>query len=35
MIIVVLLLAISNDRTLRELKASRWKRLQRLNYTLF
>jgi methionine sulfoxide reductase heme-binding subunit len=34
-VIVVLLLAISTDRSLRELKAKRWKDLQRLNYTLF
>lgn len=33
--IVVLLLAISTDRSLRELKAKQWKDLQRLNYTLF
>lgn len=35
LVIVVGLLALSNDRSLRELKASRWKRLQRLNYALF
>jgi sulfoxide reductase heme-binding subunit YedZ len=34
-VIVVLLLVVSNDRCLRELKARRWKDLQRLNYTLF
>jgi sulfoxide reductase heme-binding subunit YedZ len=34
-VIVVLLLVISTDRYLRELKAERWKDLQRLNYTLF
>lgn len=33
--IVVGLLALSNDRSLRELKAKRWKNLQRLNYALF
>lgn len=33
--IVVGLLAISTDRSLRELKAKRWKNLQRLNYALF
>jgi methionine sulfoxide reductase heme-binding subunit len=35
LVIAVLLLAISNDRALQELKATRWKSLQRLNYTLF
>jgi len=35
LVIVVGLLAISTDRSLRELKAKRWKNLQRLNYTLF
>jgi sulfoxide reductase heme-binding subunit YedZ len=35
LVIVVGLLAISTDRALRELKARRWKRLQRLNYALF
>jgi sulfoxide reductase heme-binding subunit YedZ len=35
LVIVVLLITISNDRALRELKAKRWKSLQRLNYTLF
>ena len=35
LVIVVGLLAISNDLALRKLKASRWKRLQRLNYLLF
>ena len=35
LVIVVGLLAISTDRTLRELKARRWKNLQRLNYALF
>lgn len=34
-VLVVLLLAISNDAALRELKGRRWKDLQRLNYTLF
>jgi sulfoxide reductase heme-binding subunit YedZ len=34
-VIVVGLLAISTDRSLRELKAKRWKSLQRLNYALF
>jgi sulfoxide reductase heme-binding subunit YedZ len=34
-VIVVGLLALSNDRSLRELKAKRWKKLQRLNYALF
>jgi methionine sulfoxide reductase heme-binding subunit len=34
-VLVVLLLVVSTDRTLRELKSSRWKDLQRLNYTLF
>jgi sulfoxide reductase heme-binding subunit YedZ len=34
-VIVVLLLVISTDRSLRELKSKRWKDLQRLNYTLF
>jgi methionine sulfoxide reductase heme-binding subunit len=32
---VVMLLVVSTDRYLRELKARRWKDLQRLNYTLF
>jgi sulfoxide reductase heme-binding subunit YedZ len=35
LVIVVGLLALSNDRSLRELKAKRWKNLQRLNYVLF
>lgn len=35
LVIVIGLLALSNDRSLRELKAGRWKRLQRLNYALF
>jgi sulfoxide reductase heme-binding subunit YedZ len=35
LVIVVGLLAMSTDRTLRELKARRWKHLQRLNYALF
>jgi sulfoxide reductase heme-binding subunit YedZ len=35
LVIVVGLLAISTDRCLRELKAKRWKNLQRLNYALF
>jgi sulfoxide reductase heme-binding subunit YedZ len=35
LVIVVGLLALSTDRTLRELKAKRWKNLQRLNYALF
>ncbi|MBI2885790.1 MAG: ferric reductase-like transmembrane domain-containing protein [Chloroflexi bacterium] len=35
LVIVVMLLALSNDATLRELKARTWKDLQRLNYTLF
>jgi methionine sulfoxide reductase heme-binding subunit len=34
-VIVVLLLVLSTDQSLRELKAKRWKDLQRLNYTLF
>ncbi len=34
-VIVVGLLVLSTDRSLRELKAKRWKDLQRLNYTLF
>jgi sulfoxide reductase heme-binding subunit YedZ len=34
-IIVVLLLVLSTDRYLQELKSRRWKDLQRLNYTLF
>jgi sulfoxide reductase heme-binding subunit YedZ len=35
LVIVVGLLAISTDRSLRDLKAKRWKNLQRLNYALF
>jgi sulfoxide reductase heme-binding subunit YedZ len=35
LVIVVGLLAISTDGSLRELKARRWKNLQRLNYALF
>jgi DMSO/TMAO reductase YedYZ heme-binding membrane subunit len=35
LVIVVGLLAISTNRSVRELKAERWKNLQRLNYTLF
>ena len=35
LVIVVGLLALSNDRSLRELKAKRWKNLQRTNYFLF
>jgi sulfoxide reductase heme-binding subunit YedZ len=35
LVIVVGLLAISTDSSLRELKARRWKSLQRLNYALF
>ena len=35
LVIVTGLLALSNDRSLRELKARRWKNLQRLNYALF
>lgn len=34
-VIVVMLLAISSDSALGELKAKTWKDLQRLNYTLF
>jgi sulfoxide reductase heme-binding subunit YedZ len=34
-VIVVLLLVMSTDRTLRDLKSSRWKDLQRLTYALF
>jgi len=34
-VIVVGLLAISSDATMRELKARKWKDFQRLNYTLF
>jgi sulfoxide reductase heme-binding subunit YedZ len=35
LLIVAGLLALSTDASLRELKARRWKRLQRLNYALF
>jgi DMSO/TMAO reductase YedYZ heme-binding membrane subunit len=35
LVILVGLLAISTDGSLRELKARRWKNLQRLNYALF
>ena len=35
LVIVAGLLAISNNRSVRELKGMRWKSLQRLNYTLF
>jgi DMSO/TMAO reductase YedYZ heme-binding membrane subunit len=35
LVIVVGLLVISTNRSVRELKAERWKNLQRLNYTLF
>ena len=35
LVIVAGLLALSTDRSIRELKAERWKNLQRLNYTLF
>jgi sulfoxide reductase heme-binding subunit YedZ len=35
LVIVVGLLTISTNRSVRELKAERWKNLQRLNYTLF
>ena len=35
LVIVAGLLALSNDRSLRELKARRWKNLQRMNYALF
>jgi sulfoxide reductase heme-binding subunit YedZ len=35
LVIAAGLLAISTDRSLRELKAGPWKRLQRLNYALF
>jgi sulfoxide reductase heme-binding subunit YedZ len=35
LVIVVGLLAISTNRSVQELKAKRWKNLQRLNYTLF
>jgi sulfoxide reductase heme-binding subunit YedZ len=34
-VLVVLLLVVSTDRMLREIKSRRWKDLQRLNYTLF
>jgi methionine sulfoxide reductase heme-binding subunit len=34
-VLVMLLLVVSTDRYLRELKAARWKDLQRVNYTLF
>jgi methionine sulfoxide reductase heme-binding subunit len=34
-VVVVLLLAISTDRSLRQLQIRGWKRLQRLNYALF
>ena len=33
--IVAMLFALSNDDSLRQLKARAWKDLQRLNYTLF
>lgn len=35
LVILAGLLALSNDRSLRELKAKRWKSLQRFNYALF
>jgi DMSO/TMAO reductase YedYZ heme-binding membrane subunit len=35
LVIVVMLFALSTDSALRELKASTWKDLQRLNYILF
>jgi sulfoxide reductase heme-binding subunit YedZ len=35
LVIAVLLLALSTDRALRELKAKAWKDVQRLNYILF
>ncbi len=35
LVIVLMLLALSTDGSLRELKAKAWKDLQRLNYTLF
>jgi sulfoxide reductase heme-binding subunit YedZ len=35
LVVVVGLLVISTDRYIRELRAERWKNLQRLNYTLF
>jgi methionine sulfoxide reductase heme-binding subunit len=35
LVIVAGLLAISNNRSVRELRGTRWKSLQRLNYTLF
>src|SRR5262249_32385755 len=35
LVVVVVLLALSPDAALRELKAKSWKDLQRLNYTLF
>jgi sulfoxide reductase heme-binding subunit YedZ len=35
LVIVVGLLALANNRSVRELEAARWKNLQRLNYTLF
>jgi sulfoxide reductase heme-binding subunit YedZ len=35
LVLVVGLLALSTDRSLGELKARRWKRVQRLNYALF
>lgn len=35
LVLVVMLLALSSDAALRELKAKTWKDLQRLNYTLF
>lgn len=34
-VLVLLLLVVSTDRMVRDLKSSRWKDLQRLNYTLF
>jgi sulfoxide reductase heme-binding subunit YedZ len=35
LVLVAGLLALSTNRSIRELKAERWKNLQRLNYTLF
>jgi sulfoxide reductase heme-binding subunit YedZ len=35
LVIAAVLLALSSDAALRKLKAKNWKRLQRLNYTLF
>jgi methionine sulfoxide reductase heme-binding subunit len=34
-VLLLILLALSNDRSLRKMKAVRWKSLQRLNYAVF